>query len=137
MNFINISSHSSDKWEEEQKKAAVHPLSGKRLEIIDIAFPEIKPDSTLLDLEDIVNNTIRDIFWISSSIIDESDYSDVVYIMGELGFTYKFLLKCAKFYPQFFLVHSTRIIREENGQKISKFYKFRPYCWKILRKYYW
>lgn len=73
--FINLTNHPSEKWSEEQIKAA--RCYG---EIADIPFPSIKPTAStndIIELAELMIDKIKSI-----------DSNPTVHVMGEMTFTY-------------------------------------------------
>lgn len=80
--FINLSNHSSSKWAPEQIQAAQN-LGG---EIEDIAFPQIDPEASTEEIEQLAqqfHNEIADKHF--------GDNGIVVHVMGEMTFVAAFL----------------------------------------------
>ena len=49
--FINLTHHPFNKWSKEQIEVAkIHPITNKKLEIIDLQFPSVKSNFDKLDI---------------------------------------------------------------------------------------
>lgn len=83
MVFINLSNHPSSEWSPKQLAAA------KSYEdIIDIQFPNIKPDADADDIDSIADSICTQLMTI------KSNYGDIVlHIMGEMTLTYAIIRK--------------------------------------------
>lgn len=116
--FINLTNHPSEKWNEEQLKAA-HRYG----EIVDLSFPIIEPTFTKDDIMFLVKESTEVIMGIK-------DDDTVVHVMGEMTFTYN-LVKALKEKGITCLASTTErnIIMTADGKKISefKFVQFREY----------
>ena len=117
--LINLTNHPSEKWSEEQLKAA-HNYG----EIVDIQFPIIDENATEIDIKQLADKY-------TSTILDKGKAKDlIVHIMGEQTFCYALISKLQK--------EGIRCIASctksdsfynEAGQKISTFHfsQFREY----------
>lgn len=82
--FINVSNHSSEKWSQAQKAAALYYG-----EIVDIPFPNIDPRATLQDISHLVKEYAQKIL--------EFFEAPVVMVQGEYTFTHR-LVNCLQSY---------------------------------------
>lgn len=116
--FINLTNHPSEKWSEEQLKAA-HQYG----EIVDLSFPIIEPTFTKGEVIILVNEC-------ADTIMGIKDGDTVVHIMGEMTFTYN-LVNALKEFGITCLASTTErnTIILPDGKKVSefKFVQFREY----------
>lgn len=116
--FINLTNHPSEKWSEEQLKAA-HRYG----EIVDLSFPIIEPTFTKDDIMFLVRECAETI-----SRLIEGD--SVVHVMGEMTFTYN-IVNALKDAGITCLASTTERNTDitPDGKKISefKFVQFREY----------
>lgn len=115
--FINLSNHPSSRWGEEQLKAAQ-----QYGEVIDLAFPNIEPQFTSKDVNELAEIT-------AEGIIDIGD-QPVVHVMGEMTYTYAVVSRLKE--KGITCLASTterNTIMTPDGKKISefKFVQFREY----------
>lgn len=87
MLFINLSNHPSNKWAQEQLYAAKkYDNPNGSNEIADIAFPNIPPDYTTEQVEEMAAGY--------ASVIEQACYQDkierVIHLAGELSFCFAF-----------------------------------------------
>ena len=75
--FINLSNHPSGKWDEEQKKAAMHYG-----EIIDIPFPEIPAQADEREVEELADQYLDQILQYKCG---------AVMVQGEFTLTYRLI----------------------------------------------
>jgi hypothetical protein len=123
--FINLSNHPSSKWSPLQLEAAMDMVD--RSPVIDMAFPNIKPEMTTKEVQNLANEYIDKI----KNLINEYDAEKVVlHVMGEMTFTYHIAFSF-RLSPIVTCVASTtkRNVIEKNGEKISifEFVQFRKY----------
>lgn len=132
--FINLTNHPSEKWSEEQIKAA-HSYG----EIVDIPFPLIDENATEAEIKQLADKYV-------STILSKGKAKDlIVHIMGEQTFCYALISKLQK--EGIRCVASctkSNSYYNEAGQKISTFHfsRFREYVppralrWlKIVKRY--
>lgn len=116
--FINLTNHPSEKWSEEQMKAA-HDYG----EVVDMSFPIIEPNFTREDVLYLVKVFVEIIEGIK-------DDNTVVHVMGEMTFTHN-LVNALKEMGIICLASTTErnTIMMPDGKKISefKFVQFREY----------
>lgn len=116
--FINLTNHPSEKWSEEQLKAA--QSYGK---VVDLSFPIIEPTFTKEDVMFLVKEC-------TETILGLKDGYTVVHVMGEMTFTYN-LVNSLKDAGITCLASTTErnTVMTPDGKKISefKFVKFREY----------
>ena len=116
--FINLTNHSSEKWDEKQLKAA-HCYG----EIVDLPFPNIEPTFTKENIMCIVKDC-------TNIILGMKDENTVVHVMGEMTFTYN-MVNTLKELGVTCLASTTErnTIMTPDGKKISefKFVQFREY----------
>lgn len=116
--FINLTNHPSEKWSEEQLKAARHYG-----EIVDLSFPIIEPTFTKDDILLLVEECTKAIMGIKEG-------ETVVHVMGEMTFTYN-IVNALKDAGITCLASTTErnTIMTTDGKKISefKFVLFREY----------
>ena len=118
--FINLTNHPSDRWSEEQRKAAEE--FGK---IVDIPFPLVNENATEAEIEQLAGQY-------SATILGMGKIRDlIVHVMGEQTFCYALVSKLQK--------EGIRCIASctkhdsfinEDGQKVSTFHftRFRDYA---------
>lgn len=118
--LLNFSNHPLNQWSNEQLDAARQQFG----EIIDLPFPQVSPEATEQDIEQLAQEYLLKIQTIGST------KQVIIHLMGELNFTYVMvnLLK----QNGYTCVASTtkRIVKElPDNQKISEFHfvKFRKY----------
>lgn len=113
--FINFTNHSSKKWSEEQKNAAI-VLGGN---IIDITFPNISPYLNAQQIYELAKEYAQRI---------SKEYSGaIVHIMGEMTFVYAFV---NLYYPHRCVASTTERKTtnvEDKKTSIFKFAQFRDY----------
>jgi len=115
--FINLSNHPSSGWSLKQLKAAK-----KYGEVIDLAFPNIEPQFSSKDV-----NELADI--IAEGVVEIDDHA-VVHIMGEMTFTYAVVFRLkARGITCLASTTERNTIMMPNGTKVSdfKFVQFREY----------
>lgn len=116
--FINLTNHPSEKWSEEQLKAA-----REYGEIVDMPFPPISPQFTKDDVNKYVGMYVK-------MIQDMKDGETVVHVMGEMTFTYGLVnaLKNTGFKCLASTTERNTVITPD-GIKLSefKFVQFREY----------
>ncbi len=116
--FVNVSNHPSDKWSVEQKREAE-----KYGEIIDVTFPAISTESTSEELNNLVDDFIRNNLAIKTKSVDIKDL--VVMVQGEFVFTFRLVTMLKKLGIKAVSARSERKVKEinENGvaKKISEF----------------
>ena len=132
--FINLTNHPSDRWSEEQRKAA--EAFGK---IVDIPFPLVNENATEAEIEQLAGQY-------SASILGMGKSKDlIVHVMGEQTFCYALVSKLQKEgirYIASCTKHDSFI--NEDGQKVSTFHftRFRDYApikrswWKSKKRHY-
>lgn len=123
--FINLSNHPSSKWSPLQLEAAMDMVD--RSPVIDMVFPNIKPEMSTKEVQNLANEYIDKI----KNLINEYDAEKVVlHVMGEMTFTY-YIVFSFRLSPIVTCVASTtkRNVIEKNGEKISifEFIQFRKY----------
>ena len=75
--FINLSNHPSDRWDEEQRKAAE-----EYGEIVDIPFPQVGPEASHEDILAMADECVH-------AIEEKAQNTDItVHVMGEMTLTY-------------------------------------------------
>jgi hypothetical protein len=116
--LINVSNHSSEKWSPEQLKSAQ-----EFGEIIDLGFPNVSPELTSIELEDLVDVWFAKIW--SYVTMFETHY---VHLMGETGFITRLATRLRE--HEIHVIHSTtaRVVEEKpDGTKVSifRFVRFR------------
>ena len=116
--FLNLSNHPSNLWGPAQSHAA-----GAYGRIVDVPFPSVSPEMTAEDVRALAEEYL-------AKVLEYSRDADVtVHIMGELTFSF-FLVRMLQEYGIVCVAScSDRIVREENGEKISRFefVRFRNY----------
>jgi len=115
---INLSNHSSTKWEENQKNA-LKSLAGVN-DIIDVSFPNVPSAASEEDIKKIANEVLNQL----------NSYSfDYIMIQGEFTLTYYIVSKLLENNKIPVSATTERVAVEQNGTKISqfKFVKFRKY----------
>ena len=116
--FINLTNHPSEKWSDEQMKAA-HDYG----EVLDMSFPIIEPNFTREDVLHLVKVFVEKIEGIK-------DDNTVVHVMGEMTFTHN-LVNALKGMGIPCLASTTErdVTTTRDGKKISefKFVQFRNY----------
>lgn len=116
--FINVSNHPSSKWGVEQKREAE-----KYGEIIDVTFPAISTESTSEELNNLVDDFIRNNLAVKTKLVDIKDV--VFMVQGEFVFTFRLVTMLKKLGAKVVSARSERNVKEinENGvtKKISEF----------------
>lgn len=115
--FINLTNHPSSGWSEEQKRAAK-----EYGEIIDVSFPEIGPDFTSKEVNELADKVVE-------SIRKMDDYP-VVHVMGEMTMTYAIVSRLKAIGITCIASTTERnIVMMPDGRKVSefKFVQFREY----------
>ncbi len=120
--MINVSNHPSSKWGKKQLEEA--RKWGSEV-ITDIPFPNIPPEATTEEVEELAIHVFNKLVEIRDS---------AVHVMGEMGFTYA-LIQRLSYSGYYTVVHSTteRKVTEELVDGIMKkkvefeFVKFRAY----------
>jgi len=109
--LINVSNHSSEKWSPEQLKSAQ-----EFGEIIDLGFPNVSPELTSIELEDLVDVWFAKIW--SYVTMFETHY---VHLMGETGFITRLATRLRE--HEIHVIHSTtkRNVMEKDSIKTSVF----------------
>ena len=117
--LINLSNHPSALWQDNQLTAAE-----EYREIVDMSFPQISPDASNDDIEQLAQD-----FY--DRILEMKQTSDiVVHIMGEMTFTYSLVNKLKRIGVVCVASTTERIsVDNPDGTKTStfKFVKFRKY----------
>lgn len=117
--LINLTNHPSEKWQTEQKEAAIM-LYGN---IIDVPFPVVPPETSEDDVASLAEQTVQKVISISNG------QSVTVHVMGEMTLTYSLVKRLQQ--NGICCVASTteRTVQQVGNQKISvfKFIKFREY----------
>lgn len=113
--FINISNHPSEKWGKEQIEAANE--YGK---IVDITFPNVSPEASALEVEDIAYGLLEDIREMENFYKEECR---MVHLVGEPTLTVAAVSLILSHYP---VCTSTtkRIVTENQDGTITKAFKF-------------
>lgn len=118
--FINLSNHPSGKWDEEQKKAAMHYG-----EIIDIPFPEIPAQADEREVEELADQYLDQIL---------QHKCGAVMVQGEFTFTYHLVKQLEEKHIPALAACSERSVEEivepdgSNARKVSfRFVRFRRY----------
>lgn len=118
--LLNLSNHQSATWPEEQLQAA-HQQYG---DIKDMTFPDVKPEATQDDIEQLANDYLTKIQNIGSH------EQVTVHIMGEMNFTFT-LVSLLKANGYTCIASTTQRVVKELGdnQKLSEFHfvQFRKY----------
>lgn len=116
--FINLTNHPSEKWSEEQIRAA--RCYG---EIVDMTFPIIEPTLTKVDI-------LRLVKVYTEMIMNTRDGKTAVHVMGEMTFTHN-LVNTLKELGITCVASTTKrnTVMTPDGMKISefKFVQFREY----------
>ncbi|MFQ6116057.1 MAG: CRISPR-associated protein [bacterium] len=120
--LINLSNHPSDRWSEEQKRAA--QVYG---EIVDLDFPEIDPDASLNEVEGAVERYVARCM----TLLEKSQQKEnAVHIMGEMTFVYQFVKRMSARGVTCLAATTERLVEERKpGEKYARFrfVQFRPY----------
>jgi hypothetical protein len=131
--FINLTHHPFNKWSKDQIDVAkIHPLTSKKLEIVDLQFPSVKSSFDKVDIMKIANrytNIVLEIVKEKTGKSYEMDFSTVIQVMGEMSLTYS-LVKLLKEYKFYVVVSCTERTIISNGinKKIKfEFVRFREY----------
>ena len=125
--FINLSNHPSQKWSSKQIERALEIVDN--CPIIDMQFPNIDPEMSTNEVQDLAGNYIDKIL----DLLNDYECDNcIVHIMGEMTFVYNFVDIVKNYYGKITCVASTtrRIVSEdENGVKKStfEFVNFRRY----------
>ena len=114
--FLNLSNHPHEKWDQSQRKAAcVHAD-----EIQDFQFPEVSPESSTREIEDLAGE-------ISAQIPEPTTHAMV---MGEFTLTFALVREFQKRNVSCLAATNRReIIEESEGKKTAlfRFIQFREY----------
>jgi len=125
---INLSNHPSDKWSQEQRDA-FYTLATKdypkdvEFQIVDIPFPLVKPDLSVLDVKLLATEILK-------KLTDYNYNYKFIMIQGEFSLTFMLVYELLQLGKVPVVATTERIITEEkDGQKISvfKFVRFRQY----------
>lgn len=117
--FINLSNHPSELWSKEQKEAA-----REYGEIIDLPFPEVRPDADKDIIEALVKEYLAQVLEISQG------KTATVHIMGEMTLTFALVKRLQAMGIKCVASTSERIVSmESDGTKVVKFdfCRFRDY----------
>lgn len=117
--FINLSNHPSASWSKEQTDAAK-----EYGDILDIPFPQVAPDATEKDIEDISDALVDKI------LVYSRDNEVTAHVMGEMGLTYSLVKRLKKNGIHCVCSTSYRIVEDKgNGKRLVEFHfkKFRDY----------
>lgn len=116
--FLNLSNHPSALWGREQLRAA-----GTYGQVVDMAFPSICPEISAEEVQKLADEYL-------TKVLEYTVNANVtVHIMGELTFTFIMVRMLQEHGILCVASCSERIVREENGEKISRFefVRFRNY----------
>ncbi|OQX98149.1 MAG: hypothetical protein B6I20_11455 [Bacteroidetes bacterium 4572_117] len=126
--LINLTNHPSKNWGEKQKTEAIKQYN----EIVDIAFPQIEPSTTIEEVQELAEKYVGEIKKkLKFTDVQTFDHkTNVVHIMGEMTFTHNVIrllghnaINC--------IASTTKrtAVEEENGKKTSvfEFVQFRGY----------
>ena len=123
--MMNISNHSSTKWSKEQLEAAGS-------EVIDIQFPNVNPQVTTEELDDLAERVVREVESYTSATMKYDGWKDkyVFHVMGEMTLSY--LIVRMLQVSGFKVVASTterKVVEQPDGTKMSvfSFVQFREY----------
>jgi ATP-dependent exoDNAse (exonuclease V) alpha subunit len=115
--LINFTNHSSDKWAEHQKNAAIEKYN----QIVDVPFPHINPSADELDIKAEALKYVEVILSMKPS---------AVHIMGEMNFTFQMVHFLMEEGIECIASTTSRIVEDfpDGTQKSSfNFVKFRSY----------
>ncbi len=132
--FLNISNHPSDKWSDKQREAALaisHELNkrdedaeeGEQIGIEDIPFPNIPPNATTEEVEDMAHDFAR-------KLHNEWVYQlTAVHIMGELTFSFALVNKIRDSFACYAATSERNSVMNADGTKTVHFdfVQFRRY----------
>mgnify|MGYP002622659592 CR=1 FL=1 len=117
--FLNFSNHSSDKWSEEQIRAA------KEFgEIQDMAFPQIDDNARSEDIQKMAKEYVKEI------VTEYKDNDLTVHIMGEMTFTFEVVRLLQNEHGIRCVASCTKRIAEEKDNvrtSVFQFTQFREY----------
>jgi len=122
--LINLSNHPSANWDEEQKREFLHleltPPGSPELKIIDVPFPNVDPNATLLDIMHIAIEIVKE--------LEKYNYRFIM-VQGEHTLTYQIVKELVAYRKKPVAATTQRIVTEKDGVKTSifKFVKFRQY----------
>lgn len=117
--LLNLSNHPLSQWSENQRREANEQFG----EVVDFPFPCIEPHQDLSKVEELVEETFR-------QILSQYDYKNlVIHIMGEQVFCYVMIKKMEKAGIKCVASTTERVVEEKDGKiiKVFKFIRFRSY----------
>lgn len=115
--LLNLSNHPSTSWPQNQKTLAIAVYG----EVQDLIFPQIDPNSSGYDLDQLVEKYESKIRKVNPT---------AVHIMGEMTFSYRLINKLKEIgIPCIASTTERKVSEDKNGKKISQFnfVKFRSY----------
>lgn len=118
--FINLSNHPSSTWDEKQKTAA-EELGG---EIEDMAFPQVKPSDTVVDIDKLAKDYVDKIEALAQG------KTVTVHVMGEMALTYRLVRLLTSRGIRCVCSTSNRHVKDEgDGRRVVEFHfeQFRDY----------
>ncbi len=121
--LLNLTNHPSEKWGKDQTSAAKNQWG----EIMDMAFPQIDPNSDESNIERMVSDTFGEI----RTIIPEPSEKDAIHLMGEQTFCFALISRLLD--AGYNVVASTterqKVILEDGitEQSVFTFKQFRTY----------
>jgi len=126
--LINLTNHPSANWSKKQKTEAIKQYK----EIVDIAFPQIEPNTTIEDVQKLAEKYVEEIKKkLNFTDVQTFDFkTNVVHIMGEMTFTHN-VIRLLEHNAINCIASTTKrtVVEEENGKKTSvfEFVQFRSY----------
>lgn len=121
--LINLSNHSSEKWEIEHLEAARQKFSS----VIDLPFPYIEPNADEKEISKLAAEYVEKCLAI---LRFAKNGGNAVHIMGESNFCFTTVLKLLEKRVKCVASTTERVVEEgEGGSKVSKFkfVRFREY----------
>lgn len=115
--LLNLTNHPSANWPQKQKDVAINQYG----EIVDLSFPQIDPQLTANQVDQLVEEYTIKIRKIKPV---------AVHIMGEMTFTFRLVNKLKEIgIPCIASTTERKVTEDDNGNKTSQFnfVKFRAY----------
>lgn len=112
--LINHTNHPSEKWDEKQKEGWD--------KIIDVAFPEIPPEASSVEVAEVVKRKM-DVILSHAKELKQENYEVYLMLQGEYTYCYLFIRNLSGEWIDAIAIPTTKRIVEEkpDGTKVSKF----------------
>jgi hypothetical protein len=130
--LINLSNHPLSRWSPEQRQAAEREFGA----IVDVPFPQIKPDDSLTSVREVVRCSVQDCLTLLQTTAHQTEREGIpqqrnaIHVMGEYTFTFLFVNEMQAKNIRCLASTTERIVTENpDGSKttIFRFVQFRPY----------